>query len=92
MATVDNPVNMPGVSPVNFEADNWTLIDNSLFPVAENVNIRGHMGNNKMEADLYNIFLEQKITDNWFFEAAYFKEDNDQFCLGYRCGQPYAYG
>ena len=78
MATVDEPRDMPGVSPVNFEADNWTLVDNSLFPAAESVNIRGHMGHNEMEAHLYNLFLEHKITDNWFFEAAYFKEDNEQ--------------
>lgn len=76
MAQVDRPVDMPGVSPVNFEADNWTLLDNSLFPQALDVNIRGHAEQNESEADLYNVFVEQKITDTWFVELGYFKEDH----------------
>jgi hypothetical protein len=77
MAQVDRPVDMPGVSPVNFEADNWTLLDNSLFPRAMDVNIRGNTETQTMEADLYNIFIEQKLADNWYVELGYNKEDND---------------
>ena len=76
-AEIDRIVNMPGVSPVNFEADNWTLIDNSVFPVAIERNLTGNSTNNVQDSDIYNLFIEQKIMDNWFLELAYNKETQE---------------
>ncbi len=69
------PTDLPGVSPVNFEADNWTLLDNSIFPAAEQVNLNGLATTTEMESDIYNLFIEQRLAENWFIELGYQKED-----------------
>ncbi len=75
MATIDRVVNMPGVSAVNFEADNWTLIDDSIFPAALGVNTAGLVEHHETEADIYDIFLEQKLAENWYLEIGAHKEE-----------------
>jgi hypothetical protein len=69
------PTELPGVSPVNLEADNWTLLDNSIFPKSEAVNLSGTATTTEMDSDIYNVFIEQKLADNWFVELAYNKEE-----------------
>jgi outer membrane receptor protein involved in Fe transport len=77
MAVVDEVINMPGVSAVNFEADGWTLLDNSIFPTALDNNIAGAVEKHYSEADIWDVFIEQKLADNWFVELGAHKEDQD---------------
>jgi hypothetical protein len=75
MVQVDSVVNMPGVSAVNFEADNWTLIDDSIFPAALDVNTAGLVEHHETKADIYDVFIEQKLAENWYLEIGAHKED-----------------
>ncbi|MDA1067233.1 MAG: hypothetical protein O3C43_12095 [Verrucomicrobia bacterium] len=75
MATIDSPHNLPGVSAVNFEADGYTLLDNSIFPRALEVNMAGAVERHSSEADIYDVFIEQKLAENWYIELGAHKED-----------------
>jgi outer membrane receptor protein involved in Fe transport len=74
-ARIEEVINMPGVSAVNVEQDGWTLLDNSIFPTALNNNLAGAEEIHYSEADIYDVFIEQKLADNWYLELAAHQED-----------------
>ena len=43
----------------------------------------------KREADIYTISLDQKITENFYFNLAYFKESSDRLSRGYNRGSSF---
>lgn len=74
--TVKSMQDLPGVNPLDFEADNWTLTDLSYFPDAiNNVNIAGYADVAEWDGEHFNVFVEQQILDKLFISAAYNRED-----------------
>ncbi len=74
------PETLPGVWNLNNEADGWTFIDGSIF--SDDINTFGAASKHFIEDTQYNIFLEQKILENLFFELAYNTEDWNEHSYG----------
>lgn len=81
--TVRSSQDLPGVSPLDIEADNWTITQPDLFPAALlNGNIAGLANFAEWEAEHTNIFFEQRLAKNWFVTAAYNREDLERLEWG----------
>ena len=65
------------VSPLNREADGFTLLDDRYFPT--DVNTMYDMNWQEDEGDVINLFIEQKLFENAFFEFAAQKEKTKEF-------------
>ena len=74
MATIDTP-NQFRASAVNNEADGYTLLDDTIFPTGISSNWAGAVEQHATEADIYDVFIEQKLADNWYIELGAHKED-----------------
>ncbi len=75
---VQEPADMPTANPLDFQADGWTLHGNNFFPVATSVNFQGIARVSEHDADHFNIFIDQKILDNWYLSFGYNKEDYEE--------------
>ncbi len=74
---VESRQDLPGVNPLDFEADNWTILDTSIFPV--DVNHQGLASFAEWNSDHYNIFFEHQLMENWHISVAYNKEETTEF-------------
>ncbi len=78
MAEIEGPEDFPDVPNQDDDADGWTTSDNQpWFPW--DINPRGNLFNQTLEADAIFVSVEQQITEKLFFEFAYSKEEVDQF-------------
>ncbi|RXK56370.1 hypothetical protein ESB00_11015 [Oleiharenicola lentus] len=77
---IKSPKDLPGVDPLNNEADGYTFLDGTYIPV--DVDIAGAAKGQKFDADIYNIFITQQIGDNLFIEAAASKESVEDWNVG----------
>lgn len=78
--TIKPPKDLPDVNAVNREADGFSFIDDRYFPTDNNV--AGFSKRQRDNSKLYNVFINQQVGENLFFEFAAQKEEFDGWNVG----------
>jgi hypothetical protein len=71
--TIKNPKDNPTVNALNREADGFTILDGTYFPIDKEM--AGLSKLERIDAKIGNIFINQQIGDNLFLEFAAQKEE-----------------
>jgi len=77
---VKSPKDLPGVDPLNNEADGYTFLDGTYIPL--DVDVGGLSKQQRFTGDTHNIFITQQIGENLFIEAAAQKESVEDWNVG----------
>lgn len=77
---IKSPKDLPGIDPLNNEADGYTFLDGSIIPL--DVDIGGFAKLQRFDARTENVFINQQIGENLFLEAAAQRDYSEDWNVG----------